>query len=86
MISQVEQIVQYHEQKLIEEEKEGQKFDQAQIEELGIYTRNGMQYDKEGNLIGMTKKDIQLKLLENNIKLLEVEEIIREMTDSINSL
>lgn len=36
MISYVEQIVQYHEQKLIEEEKEGQKFDDKQIEELGI--------------------------------------------------
>lgn len=36
MISQVEQIVQYHEQKLIEEEKEGKKFDDKQIEELGI--------------------------------------------------
>lgn len=58
MISQVEQIVQYHEKKLIEEEKEGQKFDEKEIEELGIYTRNGMQYDKEGNLIGMTKKDL----------------------------
>ena len=45
-----------------------------------------MQYDNEGNLIGMTKKDLQLKLLETNIKQLEVDEILREMTDSINSL
>ena len=45
-----------------------------------------MQYDNEGNLIGMTKKDLQLKLLETNIKQLEVDESIREMTDSINSL
>lgn len=28
------------------------------IAELGIIVKNGMKYDKEGNLINMTKKDL----------------------------
>jgi hypothetical protein len=28
------------------------------IAEMGIHVKNGMKYDKNGNLIGMTKKDL----------------------------
>lgn len=43
------------------EEKEGALFgemSEEKIAELGIIVKNGMKYDKEGNLIGMTKKDL----------------------------
>ena len=44
-----------------------------------------MKYDKDGNLIGMTKKDLQIKLLEANIKQGETEELIAGLTDTINT-
>jgi hypothetical protein len=45
----------------LNEEKEGALFaemSEEQRAELGIIIKNGMKYDKEGNLIGMTKKDL----------------------------
>jgi hypothetical protein len=58
---------------------------EEQRAELGIIIKNGMKYDKEGNLIGMTKKDLQIKLLEANIKQGETDELITGLTDTINT-
>ena len=55
-IRQVNTMVMVHEQSFIDEEKEPDELSPEEMEEQGITVRYGMMFDKDGNMIKMTKK------------------------------
>lgn len=55
-IRQVDTMVMVHEQNFIDEEKEPDELSPEEMEEQGITVRYGMMFDKDGNMIKMTKK------------------------------
>ena len=55
-IRQVDTMVMVHEQNFIDEEKEPDELSPEEMEEHGITVRYGMMFDKDGNMIKMTKK------------------------------
>jgi len=55
-IDEVNEMVKQHEQNFLEEEKEPEELSPEEMEERGITVRYGMMFDRNGNMVKLTKK------------------------------
>jgi len=49
-------MVKQHEQNFIDKEKKPEELSQEEMEERGITVRYGMMFDRDGNMVKLTKK------------------------------
>jgi len=57
-IHQVNEMVLQHEQNFKDEDKDPEDLSPAELEERGITVRYGVRFDRDGNMVKMTKKEI----------------------------
>lgn len=79
-----EQVVEHTEQ-FKQEEEANQELTEEQMQEQGITKKYGLTFDKNGNIAKMSKKDVQLRLLESNVKQAYLEDLIKGLTETSNS-
>lgn len=58
-----------HSDQFKQEEKENEELDEQQMESKGYQKKYGLIFDKDGNVIPMSKKDVVMKLLDTNIRI-----------------
>ena len=76
------------ESKIEQKYEEAQKdisFSEEEMNEKGITIKWGMPFDKDGNMINMSKKDLQRLFMEQNIRHFNFEEQLRGVLESINN-
>jgi len=55
-IDWVNEMVKQHEQNFLDEEKEPEELSPEEMDERGITVRYGMMFDRDGNMVKLTKK------------------------------
>lgn len=54
------------------------------MEQAGISKKFGLSFDKEGNIVQMSKKDVQIKLLESNMRQASLEDMVKVIQETSN--
>lgn len=78
------QVVQ-HEEHFQREEEANEEPTEAQMQAQGLTKKFGLTFDKNGNIATMSKKDVQLRLLESNVRQATLEDLIKGLTETSNS-
>lgn len=84
LVSEMNQMVLRHEENFVKDEQEPQEMTEAEMAEQGFYQKHGIVFDKDDQLIRMTKKQLQKLIFKLKERQHKVDDQICGIEDSLH--
>lgn len=84
LVSEMNQMVLRHEENFVKDEQEPQEMTEAEMAEQGFYQKHGIVFDKDDQLVRMTKKQLQKLIFKLKERQHKVDDQICGIEDSLH--